>query len=558
MDFLDNIKFADLFAGGGGTSTGAFMVPGLHVSWALNHDPIAIKTHAANHPETKHYQADIRTQDVKELDPVDVLWASLECTQHSKAKGGKDKDEGSFTLGWELLRYLVHCQPDYLYIENVTEFIRWGELKNGKRVKGKEGLEYLRWVKAIKDLGYANYGRRFLNAADYGCPTRRIRYFGIFSKEACPIIWPQPTHAEKENMFGLLKWKPCKDYIDLSDEGNSIFGRALNENVAKQRRHPLSENTLKRIAGGIRKFAPEVYYIMSYYGNGDNCQSINKPLNTITTKDRQCLIKVEKMQYIQDHCHMDSYNLPDEPLKTQLTRQTKQLITIENKFISKYFSNTKEGGRKQNHCQGIDQPAPTITCRDGSAIVTAKMQFYTRPLTNDYANQPLEKPAPTITTFGGDSLITARAQFISSVYNSSGHPEINNQSIDNPLGSMTTKDKFQFITTYFNSGGNPGSQNQSLEKPLGSILTAENKKALVTALLGDIVDFDIKMRFLYDWELSAIMGFPDGYFRRPGLKLSRKAIIKMVGNSVPVGMAKALLEPVIKQLLPDVLIHKAG
>jgi DNA (cytosine-5)-methyltransferase 1 len=508
----ETIKFADLFAGGGGTSTGAFMVPGIHVSWALNHNAIAIKTHAANHPETKHYQADIRTQNVKELEPVDVLWASLECTNHSKAKGGKDKEEGSFTLGWELPRYVQHCDPTYIYIENVPEFIRWGELNNGKRVKGKEGLEYLRWVKAIKDLGYANYERRFLNAADYGCPTRRIRYFGIFSKPGYPIVWPKPTHAEKENMFGLPKWKPCKDYIDLKDEGKSIFGRE---------RGPLSVNTLKRLSGGIKKFAPEVYFIMKYYGNGDNCQSINSPLHTIRTKESHCLIKCEKLQFIQDHCHTDNYNRLDDPLNPQLTRQTKQLITVEKQFISKYFSS--EPGRNQCHCQGIDLPFPTIKTVDGATLVTTKAQFYTRALTNDYANQSLDKPAPTITTFGSDALVT--------------------------IETKQDKEKFQFITTYFNGNGNPGAQNESLERPLGSILTHPDKKALVTAEHEGFVDFDIKMRFLHDQELSAIMGFPEGYFHKPELKLSRKDIIKMVGNAVPVQMASALLNPVVPILM---------
>jgi DNA (cytosine-5)-methyltransferase 1 len=504
------ITFADLFAGGGGTSTGAFMVPGVYVSWALNHDPLAIKTHAANHPETKHYQADIRTQSVKELDPVDILWASLECTQHSKAKGGKDKDAGSFTLGWQLPRYVKHCDPTYIYIENVPEFVRWGELSNGKRVKDKEGLEYLEWVKAIKDLGYANYERRFLNAADFGCPTRRIRYFGIFSKAGYQITWPKPTHAEKENVFGLPKWIPCRDYIDLSNEGQSIFGRECNENIIKSKRHPLSQNTLRRIAGGVKKFAPELYFIMKYYGNSTegnnfNCQSINSPLHTIPTKDRHVLVKCEKTQFIQDHCHTSSYNLPEEPLKVQLTRQTKQLITIEKHLIMDGNYN------RDNVCSTLEKPMNTI-------LASAKR------------------------------LITAKAQFLSSQYNSNGKPEANNQSIDNPLGSLTTKEKFQFITAYFNSSGKPGSQNQSLEKPLGTILTGENKKALVTASLDGLIDFDIKMRFLTEDELASIMGFPEGYFKRPGLKLNKKQIIKMVGNAVHTGMAKALIYVAVKNL----------
>ena len=118
-----SLRFGDLFAGGGGVSTGALAVPGVNVVWALNHSKVAIECHAKNHPETKHYQADIRTQDVSELEEVDVLWASTECTQHSKAKGGADKEIGSYTLGWEILRYIHHCRPSVIHIENVIEIL---------------------------------------------------------------------------------------------------------------------------------------------------------------------------------------------------------------------------------------------------------------------------------------------------------------------------------------------------------------------------------------------------------------------------------------------------
>lgn len=65
------------------------------------------------------------------------------------------------------------------------------------------------------------------------------------------------------------------------------------------------------------------------------------------------------------------------------------------------------------------------------------------------------------------------------------------------------------------------------------------------------------MRFLTEDELAALMGFPEGYFKKPGLKLSKKDIIKMVGNAVPVGMAKALLQPVAELLREEILLSKA-
>lgn len=403
----------------------------------------------------------------------------------------------------------------------------------------------LKWVESIKSLGY-NYEHRFLNAANYGCPTRRVRYFGIFAKPEFKIIWPEVTHAEKENLFGLPKWIACKDYIDLHNEGVSIFGRPENETIMPHRRKPLSENTLKRIAGGIKKFAPDIYFIMKYYGTGANCQSIDSPLHTIRTKESHALITCEKLQFIQDHCHTPNYNLPDDPLNPQLTRQTKQLITIDKQFLAKYYNGNRADGRTQHHCQDLDQPFPTIKTHDGSAIVSVKGQFYTRRLTNEYANQPLEKPAPTITTCGNDALVTIKGQFISAQYNSNGNPEANNHPLSSPLPSCTTDEKFQFITAYFNSGGHPETQNQSINKPLNTILADRNKHALVTAD-HEGFDFDIKMRFLSAEELASIMGFPEGYFNRPGLRLSKKSIIRMVGNAVPVGMAKALIETCTSQ-----------
>ncbi len=542
------IKFADLFAGGGGTTTGALNVPGVHVSWALNHDPVAIATHAAAHPETKHYQADIRTQDVSELEPVDILWASLECTEHSKAKGGKSKDIGSFTLGWELYRYLNHCQPDVLMIENVTEFVRWGELKNGKRVKDKEGTEYRKWVETIRSMGWTNYQYRFLNAADFGAPTRRIRYFGIFTKPGVSIQFPEQTHHQDPmNIFGLPVWRACRDYIDLSLEGNSIFGRSVNQNVHKGKRNPLSPNTLRRIAGGIKKFAPEMHFIMKYYGNGINCQSLNEPLHTIRTHDSHTLITLEKKQFIQDYCHMDYHDTVDEPLRTQLTRQTKQLITVEKQFLSTYYGNKKNISQADHRCSSIDNPCNTITTANRHSLVTVQSQFIAKYFNGKRKNgniqhhcEAVTKPFPTITTVNRNVLMTAEAQFISAQYNSNGKPEANNHSIDKPLNTITTEEKFQFITAYFNSSNRPETQNQSIDAPLNTILTGTNKKALVTAMNNGLVDFDIKMRFLNEDELAAIMGFPEGYFKR-GKKLSKKAIIRMIGNAVHVTMAELLI-----------------
>ncbi len=321
----EKVKFGDLFAGGGGVSTGAYSIPGLDVVWALNHDEQSIKLHEANHPETRHYKADIRNQNEKVLEKIDILWASLECTNYSNAKGGLPRDADSRTLAWELPRYALHTEPSYIIIENVREFMAWGPLdEKGKPIERKKGIEYLKWVQYMKDIGWSNYEYRMLNAADFGCHTKRIRYFGIFSKPGHKISWKEQTHhPQSKNLLNLPKWKPAKECINFEKEGKSIFNR----------KKPLSEKTIQRIARGINKFYPSFTFLMKYYGTGDNVVSIDEPLHTITTKDRHAIVNIEKKHFITDHCWASTQQTLEQPLNTQLTWQTKQLITIEKKKL---------------------------------------------------------------------------------------------------------------------------------------------------------------------------------------------------------------------------------
>ena len=117
--------YIDLFCGAGGTSTGvnAAKLNGkqcAEVIACVNHDANAIASHASNHPKALHFTEDIRTLELSPLvkhlnrqrkrypNAYVVLWASLECTNFSKAKGGMPRDADSRTLAEHLFRY--HCQ----------------------------------------------------------------------------------------------------------------------------------------------------------------------------------------------------------------------------------------------------------------------------------------------------------------------------------------------------------------------------------------------------------------------------------------------------------------
>ena len=231
--------YIDLFCGAGGTSTGVerAVIGGekcAKVIACVNHDPNAIKSHAANHPHTLHFTEDIRTLDLTQLvehtkrqrekypDAQLVLWASLECTNFSRAKGGQPRDADSRTLADHLPRYVEALDPSYIYIENVEEFMSWGDLdENGKPISRDEGRLYLRWVKNMCSYGY-DFSHKMLNAADFGARTSRTRFFGIFAKHGLPIVFPEPTHCKggRQDMFGTLKpWNAVRDVLDLQDEG---------------------------------------------------------------------------------------------------------------------------------------------------------------------------------------------------------------------------------------------------------------------------------------------------------------------------------------------------
>ena len=225
------LLYIDLFCGAGGTSTGVENARHdgrqcAKVIGCVNHDANAIASHAANHPDALHFTEDIRTLELSPLtahiaemrrqypDAFVVLWASLECTNFSKAKGGQPRDADSRTLAEHLFRYIEAINPDYIQIENVEEFMSWGDLdENGKPISKDAGRLYQQWVSNVCGYGY-RFAHRILNSADYGAYTTRRRFFGIFAKESLPIVFPEPTHS-KDGATGLFgrtqRWKPVRE-----------------------------------------------------------------------------------------------------------------------------------------------------------------------------------------------------------------------------------------------------------------------------------------------------------------------------------------------------------
>lgn len=287
----------DLFAGGGGASEGIRLALGRCPDVAINHDEAAIAMHEANHPATRHLREDIRAvspRDVTGGKPVDLLWASPDCKHFSRAKGSAPREKAIRSLAWVVVDWARDVRPNVIALENVPEFVTWGPLSEDGRVIGaRAGETFREFVKALEDLGY-RVDWRVLCAADFGAPTARKRIFLIARCDGLPIVWPTPTHGQ-----GLLPVRTAAECIDWAIPAPSIFAR----------RKPLAENTLRRIAEGIRRYVigtPTPYLVtmpeglavptlvQTGYGEREGqaprCLNIHAPLGTVVASVKHGLV----------------------------------------------------------------------------------------------------------------------------------------------------------------------------------------------------------------------------------------------------------------------------
>lgn len=216
----------DCFAGGGGASVGIEIALGRPVDIAIDHDPQAILMHRTNHPQTLHLTEDIFKVNLKKYvgnNHVELMWASPDCTSHSKAKGGQPRDSGLRILPWAVYKHAKDILPDVIIMENVKEIQQWGPLdKSGHPIKERIGEDYKRFITAMMLLGY-EFDSRELVAADYGAPTTRKRWYAIFRRDGRQIVWPEPTHFRDKDRNGLS--------AEIISTGRILASQFLKEDI---------------------------------------------------------------------------------------------------------------------------------------------------------------------------------------------------------------------------------------------------------------------------------------------------------------------------------------
>jgi DNA (cytosine-5)-methyltransferase 1 len=445
-------RIADLFCGAGGTSSGAVEAAaalGRHPEvTAVNHWDVAIATHTANHPGSRHLCTGVDAINPLELfaeGDLDLLWASPECTHHSVARGGKPINDQSRSTAWHVLNWIEKLLPPIVLIENVPEFATWGPVgSNGRPLKSRKGEIFQAWLTTLRSFGYkADY--RLLCAADYGDPTTRTRLFVQAVRGRRRIVWPEKTHSKGGDLLASRQWAPARDIIDWTLPAGSIF----------ERKKPLSPKTLARIEAGLRKFGLKGFtlpplgetspvftsheagkvvqpFIVAWDhtsgGPGAGLSDINEPISTVVTKARHGVA---------------------EPF----------LVALRG----------SGGDQIDSTARHLDRPAPTITA-GGTHL--GLVEPHLLPQQSDGRLRPLSEPCPTVATSGAIALVEP---FLVSFYgNGQAH------DLSEPSPTVTCKDRFGLV------------------RP-------------VVELDGNRYLLDIRFRMLQPHELALAQGFPAGY-----------------------------------------------
>ncbi len=477
----------DLFAGGGGASTGIEMALGYGtVDVAVNHDAMAIALHEANHPCTVHYVSDVFEVDPREATqgrPVGLLWASPDCTDHSKAKGSAPiRDKRRRALAWVVKRWAGQVRPRVIMLENVEEFIEWGPIVGRpgayRRDERRKGRTFRRFWRSLVDMGYDVQWKE-LRACDYGAPTTRRRLFLVARCDGKPITWPRPTHGPK----GQKPYRTAAECIDWSIPMCSIFATKAEarawakEHGVSTPRRPLASKTLARIAAGVRRF----------------------------------VIEAENPHLV---------NASDIPF-----------------LVPRYGERPGQVPRTLS----ITEPYPVVVpTANGGSLVTARVEQVATFLARHWGGMvgtTVDRPFPTITTKGSQDQVVA----VHLAHFQTREPA-GGQGADTPLRTVLTKSKAALVASFlqrYNGQGIGGALNE----PSPTVTTKDRLGLVTVAVDGtSYVITDIYMRMLTPRELYRCQGFPEWYEieQVEDRKLSKTEQVLYVGNSVSPPLAAAL------------------
>lgn len=601
----------DLFAGGGGASCGIEMATGRTVDIAINHDAAAVALHKANHPQTKHHTSDIFEVDprkVTEGRPVGLLWASPDCTFHSKARGGKpirSKTKKRRALAWVVTRWAGQVRPRVIMLENVEEFAEWGPLVGPpdqlRPCPKRRGQTFRKWVRSLERLGYQVEWRE-LRACDYGAPTIRKRLFLIARCDDRPIVWPKATHGPEK---GLKPYRTAAECIDWSIPMLSIFAtREEAKDWAKAQRaagnqmgtpvRPLAEATMRRVARGTMRYVvenPQPYIVGVGGRQGQSPERpLDRPMQTVTAKGDSALIapvvvpnntnnapqspespmptvtgggrNILAAPYLTECANASQQRIfsADEPMRTQVSGVKGGHFALAAPYLIPRYGE-REGQKPRT--RSIEEPSPVIVpSGNGASVCAAFLAQHNTGLVGHDAR----KPVSTIVQKGSTQGIVAA--HVSSYHAAKNDGDTRAASIDEPIATIDTSNRYAlvsaFIAKYYGTG-----DGAEVSDPAPTV-TTKDRFGLVTVKIQGVLHaiVDIAMRMFQPRELYTAQGFPPNYVitcqvwdpKKKRLRwLNKTEQVRMCGNSVsPVHPATMVRDNLPELIARDEVLKSAA
>lgn len=554
-----HLSIADLFCGAGGTSSGAVeAISALGrkpMLTAINHWPVAIDTHTANHPGARHFCTGIDSvnpRDLFEEGGLDILWASPECTHHSVARGGRPINDQSRATAWCVVRWAEAMRPPVILIENVPEFQSWGPIgANGRPLASKKGETFKAWKAALESLGY-RVDARILCAADYGDPTTRSRLFVQAVRRRRRIVWPTPTHSKDGAVPGTLPWVGARSIIDWSLAGKSIH----------ERDRPLSPKTIARIHAGLRKFGLKTFIVPQQ--SNPTPKSVDDPLPTVVAEGSDPkLVDPFIVAFDNGSSSADSAaSSIDTPLST--------IVTKARHGVAEPFLVSMRGSEPshiKSSARPLDDPAPALTA--GGTHLGLAEPFLVKTANGESRGsegsrcKSLDDPMPTVCGNRGDVALVE--PFIISA----GGPECGARPVGEPMGTVLTRDHRAIVEPML-LPQHSGAIARPVSHPVPTVTTTgaislvepvltpveseytpvlqDGKQIAVNGrplfeIHGRRYLLDIRFRMLQPHELAGAQGFPKDY-KFTGNKTHQ---VKQIGNAVPRRLARALLTAALTQ-----------
>lgn len=345
------------FAGAGGTSEGARQA-GIEVQVAINHSPIAIATHARNHPETQHYTQSMETCDPYELPATDFLLTSPCCTNHSVAKGRRRIDqldlfgeivydpqaEDSRNTMEDVPRFTRAMQDTgtpykFIAVENVVDVLKWRKFPG--------------WLSEMKSLGY-EYKCLCLNTMFFGVPQSRDRVYLLFwlpgflpdldfrpvaRCEKCQQVvksvqsFKRPGGGRYQKQY-VYRCPTCAREVvpHFTQAWTAIDWSLPCGKPIGERTRPLKPKTLARVQAGLDKYGSHDPLLVSLeFGGSDESRArpVILPAMTQTTAQATALVLPPHADrtFLMSYYNNAGYKRVDEPIGTITTLDRYAVVT---------------------------------------------------------------------------------------------------------------------------------------------------------------------------------------------------------------------------------------